>query len=73
MAYRVGVDVGGTFTDFCAFDERTNDLHTLKVLSTPDRPGAEVMEGIAALEKRYGVTPTICAPGAPTLSCRRIG
>ena len=23
MAYRVGVDVGGTFTDFCAFDERT--------------------------------------------------
>ena len=57
MAYRIGVDVGGTFTDFCAFDERTNELHTLKVLSTPDRPGAEVMEGIAALHKRYGVAP----------------
>ena len=57
MAYRVGVDVGGTFTDFCAFDERTNELHTLKVLSTPDRPGAEVMEGIAALRDRYGVAP----------------
>ena len=57
MAYRVGVDVGGTFTDFCAFDENTNELHTLKVLSTPDEPGAEVMEGIAALERRYGVAP----------------
>ena len=57
MAYRVGVDVGGTFTDFCAFDESTNELHTLKVLSTPDKPGAEVMEGIAALRDRYGVAP----------------
>ena len=57
MAYRVGVDVGGTFTDFCAFDESTNELHTLKVLSTPDEPGAEVMEGIAALRERYGVEP----------------
>ena len=57
MAYRVGVDVGGTFTDFCAFDESTNELHTLKVLSTPDKPGAEVMEGIAALHNRYGVPP----------------
>ena len=57
MAYRVGVDVGGTFTDFCAFDECTNELHTLKVLSTPDEPGAEVMEGIAALRERYGVEP----------------
>ena len=57
MAYRVGVDVGGTFTDFCAFDESTNEFHTLKVLSTPDKPGAEVMEGIEALRARYGVAP----------------
>lgn len=57
MAYRVGVDVGGTFTDFCAFNESTNELHTLKVLSTPDEPGAEVMQGIAALGTRYGIVP----------------
>jgi len=57
MTYRVGVDVGGTFTDFCAFDERTNTLHTLKVPSTPDRPGDEVMQGIAALRERFGVAP----------------
>jgi N-methylhydantoinase A len=57
MAYRVGVDIGGTFTDLCAFDEATNDLFTLKVLSTPDRPGSEVMEGLRQLEARYGVAP----------------
>jgi N-methylhydantoinase A len=57
MSYRVGVDIGGTFTDLCAFDEQTNDLHTMKVLSTPDRPGEEVMEGIRQLQQRYGVPP----------------
>src|SRR5215472_6555710 len=57
MTYRVGVDIGGTFTDLCAFNEKTNELHTLKVLSTPDRPGSEVMEGVRQLEARYGVNP----------------
>src|SRR5690348_13846046 len=58
MSYRVGVDIGGTFTDLCAFDETTNELHTLKVLSTPETPGAEVMEGLRQLEQRYGVPPS---------------
>jgi len=58
VGYRVGVDIGGTFTDFCAFDEATNRLHTLKVLSTPDEPGSEVMTGIAELTDRYGIEPS---------------
>ncbi len=58
MGYRVGVDIGGTFTDFCAFDEDTNALHALKVLSTPDRPGSEVMAGLGQLEARFGVPPS---------------
>ncbi len=52
--YRVAVDIGGTFTDFCVFDETTGELHTLKILSTPESPGAEVMQGIAELDRRYG-------------------
>ncbi len=58
MAYRVGVDIGGTFTDFCAFNEETDDLYTLKVLSRPDEPGAEVIEGIQQLEARFGIPPS---------------
>ncbi|PPR61474.1 MAG: Acetophenone carboxylase gamma subunit [Alphaproteobacteria bacterium MarineAlpha4_Bin2] len=57
MSYRVGVDIGGTFTDFCVFDEENGAVHTLKVLSTPDRPGQEVIDGVRALEDRYGVLP----------------
>ena len=55
--YRVGVDIGGTFTDFCAFDERTRQVHALKVLSTPETPGREVIEGLRQLEERFSVSP----------------
>ncbi len=58
MGYRIGVDIGGTFTDFCAFDEATKAVHTLKVLSTPDRPGEEVVQGLVALQDRYGIAPS---------------
>ena len=59
MGYRVGVDIGGTFTDFCALDEATGRIRTLKVLSTPDQPGSEVMTGLAELERRYGIVPML--------------
>lgn len=58
MTVRVGVDIGGTFTDFCVFDEKTRSLWTMKVLSTPDRPGTEVMDGLAEIQRRYGVPPS---------------
>lgn len=57
MSYRVGVDIGGTFTDFCVLGEATGEIKTLKVLSTPDRPGSEVITGIEELERRYGIRP----------------
>ena len=56
MSFRVGVDIGGTFTDFCAFNDVTNEIHTLKILSSPDKPGSEVIDGIKALGVRYGVS-----------------
>ncbi len=55
MGFRVGVDIGGTFTDYAILDEATGTLQTLKVLSTPDRPGQEVLDGIRVLSHRYGV------------------
>ena len=57
MSYRVGVDIGGTFTDFFVFDESTLETQALKVPSRPDRPGAEVLEGIRQLEARFGIAP----------------
>ena len=57
MSYRVGVDIGGTFTDFCVFDESSLALHTLKVLSRPDAPGAEVLQGLDEIERRFKIAP----------------
>lgn len=57
MSFRVGVDIGGTFADFAVLDDSTGAVSTLKVLSTPDTPGAEVIAGLVGLEQRFGITP----------------
>ncbi len=57
MSYRVGVDIGGSFTDFAVFDESNKTIKSLKVFSRPDQPGAEVMAGIRMLGERYDIQP----------------
>lgn len=55
MTYRVGVDIGGSFTDFVLIDETSGALRSLKVFSRPDQPGAEVIEGLRLLRERYNI------------------
>ena len=43
----VGIDCGGTFTDFILFDGR--QVRTYKVLSTPDDPSRAVLDGLEEL------------------------
>src|ERR1700744_81564 len=51
--YRIGIDVGGTFTDLVAIDEA--GVSTLaKVPSTPHDPSVGVIEGLAALAEKLG-------------------
>jgi N-methylhydantoinase A len=45
--YRLGVDTGGTFTDFVLFDGECLRVH--KVLSTPEAPERAILQGIAEL------------------------
>src|SRR5277367_2082366 len=45
MAWRVGVDYGGTFTDVCLFDEDTGRGEVWKVASTPDDPSRGIVQG----------------------------
>ena len=40
--YRLGIDIGGTFTDFSLFDERTGELIGLKSPTVPGDPGRGV-------------------------------
>jgi N-methylhydantoinase A len=55
MAWVVGVDVGGTFTDFFAADRATGDGLVHKVPSTPDDPSRAIMVGLADLKDRFGI------------------
>jgi N-methylhydantoinase A len=63
MRYSLGIDVGGTFTDFVAYDRETKTLAAWKNLSTPDEPtegiltGLKSFEGVGAIERmRLGTT-----------------
>jgi len=57
MAYRVGVDVGGTFTDLMLFDENSGRYWRHKSPSTPHDPSEAVLQGIAAICQQAGVSP----------------
>ncbi|MBT2512377.1 hydantoinase/oxoprolinase family protein [Arthrobacter sp. ISL-30] len=54
MSLRIGVDTGGTFTDLCAFDEATGQVHVRKVSSTPDDPGRAIIQGLQELLEQIG-------------------
>jgi N-methylhydantoinase A len=52
---RIGVDIGGTFTDVVL--ERGTARHSIKVLTTPAEPERAVLDGIAAVMKAAGLAP----------------
>jgi len=50
---RIGVDIGGAFTDLVAYDDSTRELSWVKVESTPKELSAGVIECV----KRCGIPP----------------
>lgn len=57
MAYRLGVDVGGTFTDLLLINDDTGQTHTAKVPSTPGDSSVGVLNGINRICEQSGVAP----------------
>ena len=55
-AFRLGFDIGGTFTDFVLVDERTGDVYLNKRLTTPRAPAEAVMDGLGVLFEKAGVS-----------------
>ncbi len=54
---RVGVDIGGTFTDIMVFDATSGRFHIGKKLTTPDDPSRAVAEGLVETLQDAGITP----------------
>jgi N-methylhydantoinase A len=53
--YRLGIDAGGTFTDFILAD-REGDVRIFKALSTPQDPTQAIRNGLKLIEEETGIT-----------------
>jgi N-methylhydantoinase A len=56
--YRIGIDVGGTFTDFTLVDEDRGGVAFFKVPSTPHDPSEAIDHGIQGLMAEHGIAPS---------------
>ena len=46
---RIGIDIGGTFTDFVVYEDSTGEVETFKLPSTPEKPEQAVLDGLQRL------------------------
>ncbi len=53
--WRIGADVGGTFTDVLVLDDESGDFRIAKTLTTPDDPSQGVLRGIQAALEGLGI------------------
>jgi N-methylhydantoinase A len=52
MRFMLGVDVGGTFTDFVAYDSETKEIDVWKHMSIPHDPGEGIVRGLVQFRHR---------------------
>jgi N-methylhydantoinase A len=53
--YRLGVDIGGTFTDIVLVDELDGSVKVVKVSTVPDDPSAGFLDGLTAAFEKFGI------------------
>lgn len=57
MVYRIGCDVGGTFTDLCLFEEETGKTFFVKTPTTTGHQATAVVEAVRTALGMAGITP----------------
>src|SRR3989339_422186 len=53
--YKLGIDIGGTFTDFVLLDDAKGWMEVGKCLTTPDDPSRAVVEGFTEILRKTGI------------------
>ena len=56
LPYKLGVDIGGTFTDTVLINEVTGEIHIDKVLTTPDDPSRAVISLVQRISDRVNIS-----------------
>jgi N-methylhydantoinase A len=57
VTWRIGVDIGGTFTDVALVEEKSGRIGVAKVPTTPADPAAGVLNALDVAMRRYAVAP----------------
>ena len=55
MSWLIGVDVGGTFTDFFAYDAKARSVRLFKTPSTPRNPAAAITDGLRDMCREFSI------------------
>ena len=55
MSWRIGVDIGGTFTDVAVVDEASGKIDVVKTSTTPQNFAAGVIEALSTAMQRHDV------------------
>ncbi|MDA0763255.1 MAG: hydantoinase/oxoprolinase family protein [Proteobacteria bacterium] len=58
--FRIGVDIGGTFTDIVAVRENNGEKFNGKVLTTPMNPSDGVLQGVSEIITNHNINPENC-------------
>ena len=58
--FRIGVDIGGTFTDIVAVNQKNGIQFNEKVLTTPKDPSEAVLSGVKDIIKKNKIDPKNC-------------
>lgn len=56
-SYRLGIDIGGTFTDLTLIEEQTQKIVGIKTPTVPLAPEQGVKNGLKVLKETYGLNP----------------
>ena len=59
MGYQIGIDIGGTFTDFAVLDVENQKVSTHKQLTTPARPAEAVFAGLDVIFSEGRISPEV--------------
>ena len=52
---RIGIDIGGTFTDFVVYDFETQNISTFKLLSDANNPAVTVLQGLKQIGSKQSM------------------
>ena len=70
MAWRLAIDIGGTFTDLVALDEVSGRIHLLKVRTTSEDPSTGFIEGVDEIRAAAKILPAEISGETRTVGTR---